>query len=526
MGKRHEKGCHDLRFILTFTIFSNVLPTTKRWDVGAMRLEELLAWLPFTKCSVDIKEKEVRALAIDHRLVRPGDVFLCIKGHTVDGHDFAGKAAENGAMLIIAEKTVDVPVPQILVSDTKRALAVLATGFYGNPTATIPLIGITGTNGKTTISYLLDSIFKENDKQTGIIGTIQMKIGQKTYALENTTPNALVLQHAFSMMHKAGIEQAMMEVSSHALAEGRTYGCQFDIAVFTNLTQDHLDYHTDMDAYLEAKALLFSQLGNAYGEKPKFAIINMDDPAAKTLIQQTGQHIMTYGCSEAAQVRALNWKLTAGGAVFTLATPVGTTTISSNLVGKFNIYNMLAAAAAALASGVSLTIIKRGLESIHGVDGRMEQVAIGQPFSVLVDYAHTPDSLRHVLTTIQEFAKQRILVVVGCGGDRDRTKRSVMAKVAVDYADTAIFTSDNPRNENPMAIIQDMTVELDQAVDHYQVIVDRKAAIHKAIQLAASEDIVLIAGKGHEDYQEIKGEKYPFDDRVIAREAIEIKENC
>lgn len=512
------------------TIFHTLIPyfklkTAQNGDrMFMMKLTELLSILPFYKAlnHNQIDDKIIHGIEIDDRNVKSGDLFICIKGYTVDGHDYAKQAIENGACAILAEKDVGVSVPTIIVSDTSKVLAIVASKFFNYPTRDLPLIGITGTNGKTTTTYLLESIFNEYQLKTGLIGTIQMKIGDESFPINNTTPHALLLQKTFSDMRAANVDQAIMEVSSHALDLGRVYGCEFDIAVFTNLSQDHLDFHKDLDDYLRAKSLLFAQLGNGYYDHaPKFAILNADDAHVDVLKRSTSQHVMTYGCHHQSDVMATNIKLTLHETSFTLETPVGKIAISSQLIGKFNVYNMLAASSAAIAANVPLEIIKKALENITGVNGRFEQVVAGQNFAVIVDYAHTPDSLENVLQTISGFAHRRVFVVVGCGGDRDRTKRPLMAEISLKYADHTIFTSDNPRTEDPDNILRDMTSGL--AESNYEVINDRKQAIFKAIDLAEADDVILIAGKGHETYQEINGIKYDFDDREIAKEAIKKK---
>lgn len=487
-----------------------------------MKLEEILYLFPFHKMNHGKEDVEVTGIETDHRNIKQGDVFICISGFTVDGHDFAPFAVENGAVAVISEKEIGLSVPTIIVPDTKRALAMIATAFYDYPTNNIPLIGVTGTNGKTTVTYLLESIFQAFEMKTGLIGTIQMKIGKDVYPVHNTTPDALFLQKMFRKMVDEQVETAIMEVSSHALDLKRVYGCEFDIAIFTNLTQDHLDYHTSMEDYLRAKSLLFSQLGNDYSSKKKYAILNKDDSHSELLEKSTAHHVITYGCVNAAMVRATNIELKLHETKFTMHTPRGTVEIKSNLIGMFNVYNMLAASAAALAMNIPLEIIQKALTNMAGVNGRFEQVLAGQNYAVIVDYAHTPDSLENVLKTIKQFSTKKVIVVVGCGGDRDRKKRPLMAKAALNYADWAIFTSDNPRTEDPNIILNDMTQSLQQT--HYEVIENRKEAIYQAISKAEKDDIILIAGKGHETYQEINGVRYDFDDRIVAREAIQQKE--
>jgi UDP-N-acetylmuramoyl-L-alanyl-D-glutamate--2,6-diaminopimelate ligase len=490
-----------------------------------MRLKEILSFHPFANQFSALYDLEINAIKMDSREITYGDLFVCINGFTVDGHDYVDEAVQNGAAVIVAEREIETTVPVIVVADTVRFIAMAATNFFQFPTNEVPLIGVTGTNGKTTVTYLLEKIFNQYGKKTGVIGTIQMKIGEDIYPVDNTTPDALFLQQTIRKMIDQRVEQVIMEVSSHALDQGRVYGCDYNTAIFTNLTQDHLDYHESMDDYLRAKSLLFAQLGNRYQlETDKFAIINLDDPACQKLIRSTAQSVITYGIDHEAMIMAKSISLTPTGTQFLLCTPTGNTEINSKLIGKFNVSNMLAASAAALVNDVPLPIIKTALEMITGVNGRFELVSHKQSFSVIVDYAHTPDSLENVLTTIKEFAKKKIYVIVGCGGDRDRTKRPLMAQIALKYADKAIFTSDNPRTEDPQIIINDMTSGISNSNGEYQVIVDRRKAIQHAIDQANDDDIILIAGKGHETYQQIGHVKYHFDDRDVAREALLRKE--
>ncbi|MEN2464664.1 UDP-N-acetylmuramoyl-L-alanyl-D-glutamate--2,6-diaminopimelate ligase [Ornithinibacillus sp. JPR2-1] len=491
-----------------------------------MRLKEILSFHPFANQFSALYDLEINAIKMDSREITNGDMFVCINGFTVDGHDYIEEAIEKGAIIVVAERNVEATVPVIVVEDTVRFLAMAASCFYQYPTSKLSLIGVTGTNGKTTVTYILENIFKQCGKKTGVIGTIQMKIGEDVYPVDNTTPDALFLQRTIREMIDQEVEQVIMEVSSHALDQGRVYGCDYNTAIFTNLTQDHLDYHDSMDDYLRAKSLLFAQLGNSYDcNAKKFAIINQDDPAYKKLIRSTAQSVITYGIDRDAMVMAKSITLTSTGTTFLLCTPDGDTMINSKLIGKFNVSNMLAATAAALSNGIPLEVIKSALETIPGVNGRFELIPHSQSFSVIVDYAHTPDSLENVLTTIQELAKGKVYVVVGCGGDRDRTKRPIMAKIALRYADEAIFTSDNPRTEEPEMILEDMVNGLTPEDGQYQMIVDRRKAIHQAIHQAAKDDIILIAGKGHETYQQIGLVKYHFDDREVAKEALLLKEN-
>jgi UDP-N-acetylmuramoyl-L-alanyl-D-glutamate--2,6-diaminopimelate ligase len=483
-----------------------------------MKLQTLLSYLHDFTTYVG-ENPTITSIEMDSRQVKKGSLFICIKGFTVDGHDFAEQAVKNGAVAIVAERKVDVEVPVIIVRDSKRAMAVLADAFYGQPTHQLHLIGVTGTNGKTTTTHIIEHIFRKAKKKTGLIGTINIKIGDETYDVQNTTPESLVLQKTFKQMVDENVEVAIMEVSSHALHMGRVHGCDYDVAVFTNLTQDHLDYHRTMDEYRLAKGLLFAQLGNRFEhERPKFAVLNNDDPASEQYKRMTAATVITYGIDKESDIMAEEIEMTPSGTVFRLVTPHETVRIKTKLIGRFSVYNILAATAACLVSGIPLSVIVEAIEEISGVSGRFETVDEGQDFTVIVDYAHTPDSLENVLKTIQQFAKRKIYVVVGCGGDRDRTKRPLMAQIAVQYADVAIFTSDNPRSERPEDILKDM--EDGVVGKEYISIVDRKEAIRYAIHQASKGDVILIAGKGHETYQIIGDKVLEFDDRLVAREAI------
>ncbi len=483
-----------------------------------LKLHTLLSQLPF----IDYKafdNLEIVSIENDNRKVVQGSLFVCIKGLTVDAHDFAESAVNNGAVAVLAERPLELTVPVIVVESTRRALSVLADAFYGQPSHKLHMIGITGTNGKTTTSHIIEKILADAGKQTGLIGTMYTKIGTKQLETKNTTPESLTLQKTFHQMVEEGVEATVMEVSSHALVEGRVHGTDFNVAVFTNLTQDHLDYHKTMDEYQRAKSLLFAQLGNTYDmAKPKFAVLNMDDEASKMYIESTSAHVITYGIDNSANLHAKNIQMTASGTEFDLESPFGVKKVSMKLVGKFSVYNVLASIGAALASGIPLESAISSIESVIGVSGRFELVQAGQDFSVIVDYSHTPDSLENAISTIQQFAKGNIIVVVGCGGDRDKTKRPLMAQIACKYSDRAIFTSDNPRSEDPIQILNDM--EAGVKGQTYDVIVDRKEAIYHAVQQANTNDVILIAGKGHETYQLIGDKSYDFDDREVAKEAI------
>lgn len=500
---------NEMRELISFII--------RKEGYGYMQLHTLLQSIPLIQLPKE--NPEIVKIENNHKKVTEGCLFVCVKGHVFDGHTFAKEAVEKGAVAVLSEQGLELDVPVIIVNDTKRAMSVLADVFFDHPTQKLHLIGITGTNGKTTTSHLIEAIFQDFNKSTGLIGTIHMKVGNRELATKNTTPDSLVLQSVFHEMVTENINVAVMEVSSHALVQGRVNGCDYDVAVFTNLTQDHLDYHHTMEEYERAKGLLFSKLGNAYmASKPKFAILNVDDNASKQYIAETSAHVVTYGIDSPADFSAHNIELKNGSTSFTLHSPEGKRTINLKLMGKFNVYNVLAAIATAFVSHIPLDSIIETIERANGVPGRFESVTAGQNFSVIVDYAHTPDSLENVLKTINQFARKRVIVVVGCGGDRDPSKRPIMAKVACEYATDSIFTSDNPRSEDPLSILEDMEKGVEGEI--YQVIVDREEAIKKAINLAEHDDVVLIAGKGHETYQIIGDEVSDFDDRLVAIGAI------
>ncbi|PGT81854.1 MULTISPECIES: UDP-N-acetylmuramoyl-L-alanyl-D-glutamate--2,6-diaminopimelate ligase [Bacillaceae] len=483
-----------------------------------MKLNDLLTFL-HDDSLLSLKNPTISSLEMDSREVKPGSLFICIKGYTVDGHDFARKAVEQGAVAILAERNLDLDVPVIVVKDTKRSMAVLADIFYGQPTHSMHLIGVTGTNGKTTTTHIIEKIFNEAKKQTGLIGTMYIKIGDEQKEVKNTTPESLTLQKTFAEMKEQNVSHAIMEVSSHALHLGRIHGCDFNVAVFTNLTQDHLDYHKTMEAYKYAKGLLFAQLGNKFDHNDlKIAVLNEDEEASEEFKRMTSAKTLTYGIDRPADIKANNIKMTSKGTKFQLVTPVGTRNVTIQMVGKFSVYNVLAAVSASLASSVDLDTIVTAIESMEGVRGRFELVDGGQDYTVIVDYAHTPDSLENVLKTVKQFAEGRIFCIVGCGGDRDKTKRPLMAKIAVTYSDEPVFTSDNPRSEDPQDILQ----EMEEGVVGYQFtsIISREEAISYAVKKAQKGDVILIAGKGHETYQIIGNKVFDFDDKEIALNAI------
>lgn len=491
-----------------------------------MKLADLASRLAVCKLEGD-GNIEIGGLQMDHRKILPGDLFICIKGRSFDGHQFAEQAVASGAVALVTEYKVDTDVPQLIVKNTRVAMPVLASHYYQYPSNELKVIGITGTNGKTTMSYIIEHILSRAGYTTGLMGNIETKIGPERIPNFGTnTQESVDLQRNLRKMRDVGSEYCVMEVTSNGLDAGRVIGCRFRTGIFTNLTQDHLEYHKTMDNYKAAKGLLFSRIGNSFSPDPdsiQYAVLNADDEASADFAKLTTAQVITYGINREADVRATNIRVSAKGTSFLCTTFKGCEPIRMKLIGKFNVYNVLGAIAAALLEGVALEQIRDSLEDMTSVEGRMEVVEQGQPFLVLVDYAHTPDGLDNALSTIKEFAQGRLITVFGCGGDRDRTKRPQMGKTAAAYSDFVFVTSDNPRSEIPEAILRDIEPGIAEAGlprDRYELIADRRLAVQKAIDMASPNDVVLIAGKGHETYQEIMGVKHDFDDRLVAKEAI------
>lgn len=490
-----------------------------------MKAIELIKPLKSTKFSMDFSGNlEINKVTQDTREVEAGSLFVCIVGSLQNGHDLAKEAVQKGAVLIVASEPIDVTVPVIYVNNTMKAMALLAAAFYDYPSQDLRVIGVTGTNGKTTVTHLLDYIFHDHKEKTGVIGTMYRRIGSEVFETKNTTPDSITLQKTLREMQEGGVNTCSMEVSSHSLVQGRVWGTDFDIAIFTNLSQDHLEYHHTMEKYAEAKSLLFSQLGNGYQQdKPKFAILNFDDPVGRSFEDKTAARVFSYGIDQPADFKATDLSITNKGTRFNLNFENRVYEVQLQLVGKFNVSNALAAIAGAYAAGLDLSSVIQSIGDISGVRGRFEIVQGNQDFAVIVDYAHTPDGLLNVLNAVNEIKTGRVFCVVGCGGDRDRTKRPLMAEIAQKNSDTVIFTSDNPRTEDPIAILNEVVEGLKE--DTYQMIPDRREAIQAAIKHAKTNDIVLIAGKGHENYQIIGTEKIHFDDVEEAKLAIELKNN-
>jgi UDP-N-acetylmuramoyl-L-alanyl-D-glutamate--2,6-diaminopimelate ligase len=473
----------------------------------------------------------VHAITDDSRAVAGGSMFIAVKGERVDGHAFVEQAITAGAVAVVAQTSVaSGSLPFVLVTDSRKALGLLGSRFQGDPSNRLKMIGVTGTNGKTTTTYLCKALLEGIGQRVGLIGTVAYQIGQETIPASHTTPGALDLQALLAKMVESGLTTAVMEVSSHALALDRTAGCEYDVAVFTNLTQDHLDFHHTMDEYFEAKLRLFTGLTG--GKKAgKLALVNLDDPYGAAIREACPVPVWGYALKNRAELKAERVRLSLTGTTFTAATPMGSFAVESRLVGEHNVYNLLGAIGVALHEGATSDQICEATAHIANVPGRFERVSSGQDFTVVVDYAHTEDALLRLLTAAQTLKTGRIITVFGCGGDRDRGKRPKMGRTAVEYSDVVVLTSDNPRTEDPMAILREVEVGVRDALvrrSHvqYHLVPDRREAIGAAIREAHRGDMVLIAGKGHEDYQIIGTKKFHFDDREVVREAIQQLRDC
>ena len=488
------------------------------------RLTELAALLPNARLLGD--DAEITSIERDSRCVREGALFACIAGAHVDAHSFIPNVARAGARAILTEReNVDVPagLSVLHVPNIQEALDVIVPYFYDYPARSMRVIGITGTNGKTTTSYLLRAILCHAGKRVGLVGTIQVMMEDEVFPTANTTPDVIVMQQLLAEMRTRGMDVVVMEVSSHALDQGRVAGIEFDTAVFTNLTQDHLDYHKTMENYARAKARLFDLVSEQGAKSGKTAVLNADDGASATMRAHTRCPIISYGVEQSADLAARDVHLAQDGMELTLVhegAPLGHLHIG--ITGLFNVSNVLAATGAALAEKISAEDIVSALRAFTGVPGRFELVRAGQDFSVIVDYAHTPDGMENVLRTARAVTAGRIIAVFGCGGDRDRTKRPIMGRMAAELADVVVLTSDNPRTENPAAILDEVETGILPVIGTkpYEKLVDRRTAIFHAVQTARAGDTVVILGKGHETYQILKDKTIHFDDRETAREAI------
>lgn len=488
-----------------------------------MNLAKIFSKIGLLKVSGSL-DLEITDLNQDSRLVSKGNLFICIKGSKTDGRQYLKQAAERGAVAAVVEDwpEEDYGLTIIQIKDVAGSLKEIAGSFYGYPDRNLKLIGVVGTNGKTTSTYLVKSILESAGYQVGLIGTIHHLIKDRVIPTNNTTPGMLELQKLFSQMVEAGVEYAVMEVSSHSIDQGRVAGLKFVGGIFTNITQDHLDYHKTFKEYLNVKTKFFKDLPSS-----SWAAINIDDPHAESIIAQTKAKVYTFGILNQASVRATAVNVVQTGVSYQADTFQGTLNLKLKLTGNFNVYNSLGVLTAGLAEGLDPSEIKTGLESVTLVPGRFQTVPESKTFGVIVDYAHTPDGLENILKTARELASRRLLLVFGCGGDRDRTKRPIMGEIAARMADYTIITSDNPRSEDPLKIINDIEAGFKKVnqTSAYQIETDRTTAIRKIIAMADPADLVMIAGKGHETYQDFGDHRIHFDDLEVAREALKEKLN-
>ncbi len=471
---------------------------------------------------------KILGLDYDSRRVKPGWVFVAMQGEATNGNRYIDAALKNGAVAVLTDSSSEqsrAGIAWAVVPHGRRALAQLSANFYGHPARKLKITGVTGTNGKTTTTFLLESILNFSAMKSALIGTIEYHVGGKIMPAPHTTPESLELNHIFTQTLAADASEVVMEVSSHALEQGRVYGIPYEVAVFTNLTRDHLDYHHDMESYFAAKRMLFRGSG---ARPPRVAVINADDEYGSALLSASrswSEQVVSYGINK-GEFRAANIDLQPQATAFDLMTPHGQIRVNSSLIGRVNVYNLVAASAAAMARGCSLEQIKQAVARFQQAPGRFERVDCGQPFTVVVDYAHTDDALRNLTSIARDFATRsgargRVITVFGCGGDRDRSKRPLMGQAAGKGSDFVVLTSDNPRSEDPLKIIQDALPGLEESGTRHAVEPDRRKAIAIALAEAHPGDVVLIAGKGHEKVQITREGAFPFDDVQVAREALQ-----
>ncbi len=471
-----------------------------------MKLEELLRGVA-VKSSTAANDLDIQEVRYDSRAVQPGDLFVAIRGFATDGHQYIGKALEQGAAAIVCEEAPE-GVPAVVVENARKALAEIVANRFGHPADSMVMLGVTGTNGKTTTTYLVKHMLEQAGHKVGLIGTNQNLIGDEVIETERTTPESYELHALFARMRDAGCTHVIMEVSSHSLVLDRVHGIRFAVGAFTNLTQDHLDFHKTMEEYRKAKALLFSVSDKG--------VINLDDEAAEAMLADAKCPCMTFSCDkDAADLTAKNLKLHADGVEFIATIKGEMARVKLGIPGHFSVENALAALGMVLQAGMPLADAAAAMATATGVKGRVEVVPTGTGYTVLIDYAHTPDGVENVLRAVRGFAKGRVIALFGCGGDRDRTKRPKMGKIAADLADFCVVTSDNPRTEDPKAIIDDILEGMQGTKTPMQVIVDRPEAIHWALAHAKKGDVIVLMGKGHETYQEVNHVKHHMDEREI-----------
>ncbi len=476
-------------------------------------------------------ETEIHGIAYSSSEACRGGLFIALMGQNTDGHKYIEAALRCGVVALLVESLPE-SIPEglsvVQVDDTRESLSQVAANFFSHPSKELELVGVTGTNGKTTVTYLLESIWTEAERNAGVIGTVEYRYSKSSFASVMTTPESLDLMKLLRDMRNSGVECVAMEVSSHALDMKRVLGCHFDAVVFTNLSQDHLDYHGSMDEYFLAKKRLFSEVLPLSGKGETFSVINRDDPYGHKIAKDAQGTLVWYSALDpGSTLYADKYRITEEGIFGVVKTPWGNVEIASKLFGKHNLYNILAAAASALSLGVSLDAVERGILKLTSVSGRLERVENSLGITILVDYAHTPDALRNVLEAVRPLTEGRLIIVFGCGGDRDPSKRPIMGRIAVELADVVVVTSDNPRTENPESIIDAIEVGIKMGIGEnikkektYIRIPKRKDAIREAVGFAKRGDLILIAGKGHEPYQILGTTRIPFDDREIARKAV------
>ena len=480
-----------------------------------MKLSELIENVPGIVDIVGSPDVDITGICLDSRRIVPGALFFCTPGMRRDAHDFAPQAVADGAAALIVERRLDVDCPQVVVESVRRATAVIAANFNGNPADTLKLIGITGTKGKTTASYLIKSVLEAAGLRTGYIGTVGSMIGDEMIPTQLTTPDPLEVQALLRRMVDSGVTHVVMEVSAHALAMDRLYGMKFEVGAFSNFSQDHLDYFGTMDAYLAAKLRFFEP------DMTKNIVVNVDDETAADAFEKLGRVMLKVGIRAPADMYANDIEIGERGCSFILSRHKRfRVAIALRLAGIFNVYNALLAAGVASALGIEADAIRRGLENVRNVPGRIELLETDTPYRVILDYAHSPDSLENILRAVRGTTRGRMIALFGCGGDRDRAKRQIMGEIAGKLADMCILTSDNPRNEDPFDILKQIEEGIRGTGCEYIVIENRREAIRRALEIAQPGDVVVLAGKGHETYQEIKGVKYPFDEKLVVAELL------
>ena len=477
-----------------------------------MKLRKLMENInfDFIQGNIDI---EVVGIQYDSRKIKAGDVFFCIEGYKVDGHEYIQNAIDNGATTVVCQKNIEqhLNCNVIKVQDSRKALAISAANYYENPSRSMKMIGVTGTNGKTTSAFMIKAILEEQGYKVGLIGTIANYIGDQKIHTERTTPESLELHELFKQMVNSNVDYCVMEVSSHSLSLDRVYGIEFCESIFTNLTQDHLDFHKTFENYFNAKLKLFEYSINS--------VINIDDTYGEKACNLIKSSKLTYGLNRNADVRASDIKMHSRGSEFTMSYKDISCEIELNIPGNYNVYNALGSIAVCLNQGIDLSSIKVGLQKVQ-VLGRCELVRnnYNLGFEIILDYAHTPDALENILKTVRAFTKGRLISVFGCGGDRDTTKRAIMGKIGSELSDISIITSDNPRTEDPIKIINDVVSGIEK--DDFEIIENRRAAIKRAIEIASLGDVIVIAGKGHEDYQVLKDKTIHFDEREVVSDIL------